>query len=162
LTIEFFAQQPNIPAATYEQIWLAVDFTPETWRHRLPVWLEGTWDGNDDDEQMEKRIGQLLGEVADEHEQWRKTELQSRENAGRPVGTGTFNDREDFKRAVGKAIDGLGRKRARATEQEVSEYFDNHTNFPTWDTDGRQLSRWLKQHGYTSWQALLTEIAGPI
>jgi hypothetical protein len=75
--------------------------------------------------------------------------------AHRPVGTGTFANREEFIALVAAAVHQLDGKRQHASQQRVAGYFRKQPKFPNVDDDGRQLRVWQKQFGFVSWADVL-------
>ena len=70
--------------------------------------------------------------------------------SGRPTGTGTFVDREDFLTAVRAAVRALGRRRP--TEENVAEYISHPK------CTARQLRRWSRDFGFATWGDVLAAL----
>jgi hypothetical protein len=91
---------------------------------------------------------------------------------GRPLGTGTFRDRADFRIVVGGVVQGLRKHGIRPTQEKVAEFLttdctyrerrsrsDGKTDISNVDT--RQLRRWLQEFGYVSWTTFLGDVQTP-
>lgn len=74
---------------------------------------------------------------------------------GRPLGSGVFAGREDFLQVVGKAVVALRKKGERPTRERVAEYLAGSADSSLPVCDERQLSRWRKDYGFASWEALI-------
>jgi len=67
-----------------------------------------------------------------------------------------FDTRDEMVAAVATAVRGLREKHRRVTQATVARYFNEHPGFPSDDSDGRNLRRWLKhKNWFGNWDELL-------
>ena len=101
---------------------------------------------------------------------WRGLRLLRRLRAagGRPLGSGTFRDADDFRRAVGKAVRAIHSQGVHPSEVRVAEYLAARPKLlrraptgrerPDAESVERSLRAWLGRYGYVSWQAFLDDV----
>ena len=74
--------------------------------------------------------------------------------AGRPHGSGYFQDADEFTAAVRVAVVGISHQGRRPSQETVASFFGNHREYPK--CDERQLRRWCEQFG-VDWSDLVRE-----
>lgn len=110
--------------------------------HGLPVFLEAVWNRD------EVHIGMHGLEKTSSMKQVERAAfglkfLKRMAAAGRPVGSGTWRNQEDFLTAVRAVVADLKRQHRRVTKEEVAAHFNQHKGYPGCDAEGRQLLRWI-------------------
>lgn len=71
---------------------------------------------------------------------------------GRPPGSGTFENRQEFVECVGAVIDELIEHGEKPTQERVAEYMSNHSHLPC--CDDRRIRDWCKRFG-VDWEDLI-------
>jgi hypothetical protein len=147
------------PGVDPEPIWDFVDSgAPATWDERpktLPIMTKGRYSRIDAKDGEHSALLEQLENRLDDAAHWRAVALRARENAGRPPGSGIFEDADHFRSVVGEVIRTIRAGRHRPTERRVAELLSGQSigHGPV-----SQLSEWCKAFGLKSWQAFLSTI----
>jgi hypothetical protein len=89
---------------------------------------------------------------------WYTKNLMGIVMGGRPHGSGTFADGDEFLSAVRKAIEALDSFGRKPTQKAVADHFSYHPGFPA--CSARQLRRWCKLTPYRDWEELVKSLRG--
>ena len=112
-----------------------------------------------------RAVGTMHGQVLS----WYRRHILGRQlPTGRPLGSGTFRDADDFKRTVGQAVRAIHSQGIHPSEARVAEYLAARPKVlrraptgrerPDAESVERRLRAWLEAYGYSSWQAFLDDI----
>ena len=86
------------------------------------------------------------------------TDEQSFTSRGRPFGSGTFENREQFLEEIRLAMTQIKSRGKRVTQERVAEVLSQDRALLSVNNAERQLRRLVKEYGYAGWRDLLKSL----